>query len=259
MLSLNSFFRAKETESGRYAVLIYDKAFDGRHGIESAGRKLSQFPAAAENDREWNGLLTNRYLEVSAILRRMPTHDAELDRAHNPLPYFIEAPQLAWERAPENLRIQNGFMAFANLLKHVVLLGLTEAQARRKEWNDFAPPNPEVISGICGNPSLGHWSRCLDWVRDFSDRLPIFGGWINAMAEKRAEIINLTEQRNKYAHPSSVLERSFVDAIEGQLEIFFTDTVRKFRRGKKIRILLPRSRKALRRENETMFEFAVAT
>jgi hypothetical protein len=226
-----------------------------RHAIDRSSHQLSQFQAGKENARELHGLLANRYLEVTTILERMPTHDAELERAHSPLPYFVEAPLIAWERAAENLKIQNGFMAFGNLLRQIVLFGLAEIQAPRKQWSDFVPPPPDVIAGIRANPSLGHWSKCLDWLGRYANALPMFGGWIQAMEEHRTQTIELTELRNKYAHPTSVLERAFVENIKGQLEVFFTDVVRKLRREEGVRVILPLSRRALKRKKGIIFEF----
>jgi len=227
-----------------------------RHAIDRSSQRLSRFQAGKETAQELHGLLANRYLEVAAIVRRLPKHDAELERAHRPLPYFIEASLIGWERAPENLKIQNGFMAFGNLLRAVVLLGLTEVQARREQWSEFTPPPPDVIGGIRANPSFGHWSKCLDWLGRHADALPMFGGWVRALREHRAQIIELTELRNKYAHPASVLERALVENITQHLEAFFMQTVRKLRREEGVKVILPLSRRALRREAETVFEFS---
>jgi hypothetical protein len=226
-----------------------------RHAIDRTSQKLSRFQAGKGNARELHGLLANRYLEVATIVKRMPKHDAELERAHCPLPYFVEAPLIAWERAPENLKIQNGFMAFGNLLRQVVLLGLTEVQVCRKQLTEFKPPPLDVIAGIRGNPSLGHWSKCLDWLNRYAGALPIFGGWVQAMGEHRTQTIELTELRNKYAHPTGVLERAFIENIKRQLEAFLFATVRKLRREIGGRVILPLSRRALPQKSDTTFEF----
>ena len=226
-----------------------------RHAINLLSRRLSQFQAGNETASELHGLLANRYSEVATVLERMPTHDAELERTHRPLPYFIEAPLIAWERASENLKLQNGFMAFGSLLKTAALLGLTELQGVRNGLSEFTPPSPDVIGGMCGNPSLGHWSKCLDWLSHYVNALPMFGGWIRTMQEHRAQLINLTELRNKYAHPAGVLERAFIEHVNQQLEEFFATAVRRLRRENRVKMLLPLSRRALRREYETAFEF----
>jgi hypothetical protein len=226
-----------------------------RHAIDRSSQQLSQFQAGKENARELHELLANRYLEVAATLKRMPTHDAERERAQRPLPYFIEASLIAWERAPENLKVQNGFMAFGNLLRSIALFGIAEIQVRRKQWSEFEPPSPDVIAGIQANPSFGHWSKCLDWLNRYANALPMFGGWIRVMGEHRMQTITLTELRNKYAHPASVLERAFVENIKAQLEAFFSDVVRKLRREEGVSVILPLSRRALRREKEIAFEF----
>lgn len=234
------------------------RAFEAKaysHAINLTSQRLSRFQAGEETASELHGLLANRYLEVATILGRMPTHDAELERAHRPLPYFVEAPLIAWERAPENLKLQNGFMAFGNLLKTVVLLGLTEVHSTKNAVGEFTPPPPDVIGGIRANPSLGHWSKCLDWLNRHVEALPMFGGWIRLMQEHRAQIIELTELRNKYAHPAGVLELAFIEHITRQLEAFFIAVVPKLRRANGVSVLLPLSRRALRRENETVFEF----
>lgn len=226
-----------------------------RHAIDISSRYLSRFQMGKESANELHGLLANRYLEVAAILKRMPTYDTELERARLPLPYFIEAPLIAWERSPDNLKIQNGFMAFGNLLKQVVLLGLIEAHTVKDKLDDFKPLPKDLMAGISANPSLGHWSKCLDWLGRYAGRLQIFGGWIRVMVEHRAQTIQLNELRNKYAHPTSVLERAFIENINNQLESYFAGVVRKLRREPIVKIILPLSRRAVRRESVITFEF----
>ena len=226
-----------------------------RHAIDIKSRNLSDFQTGKENASELHGLLANRYSEVTTILNRMPTYDAEFERMHFPLPYFIEAPFIAWERAPNILKIQNGFMAFGNLLKQVVLLGLIEVQASKNRLTDFKPQPKDLIAGISGHPSLGHWSKCLDWLGAFAAELTIFGGWIRVLVEHRTQTILLTELRNKYAHPSCVLERAFLESIRKQLDAFFTKVLPKLRREKKVKMILPLVRRAVRQQTEISFEF----
>lgn len=226
-----------------------------RHGINKESAQLSQFQEGKESARDLHGLLANRYEEVRNATSRLPKHDAESERARHPLPYFIEAPLIAWERSPEAFEVQNGFIAFGNLLRQIALLGLCELQAVRASGGKIEVPDKDLLSGIGGNPSLGHWSRCLDWLHSNTSVLQLFGDWVRIFAEQRKKTIELVELRNKHAHAATILERSFIEHIHRALAEYFHEVVPEMRKNDNVRIFLPNSRKAIRTDNGTVFQF----
>lgn len=240
-----------------------------RHAIDQQSKRLSQFQEGRETTFELHRLLVNRYEEVVSTVSRLPKKDTELERAQYPLPYFLEAPLIVWERSDKNFKAQNGFICFGNLLKQVSLLGLCELQVVLKanpdlwdgdqnglnEKQDLLPIDRELLAGIQGNPSLGHWSRFIDWIAPYERVLPMFGKWVSILRSVRKQTIEIIELRNKHAHSSSILERSFYEEIEAKLASFFSTVISTLRKEHPLHFLLPISRKAVREGNSTKYVF----
>lgn len=216
-----------------------------RHSQRLERVEIGKSPAPTATDLR--KLLANRFEEVLYLADRVPEPNAELDRAKHPLPYFMEAVFLAWERAPEKLKVQNGLASFGNLIRVVALLGLTELQAVRPELGQFSSPADDLMKGVTGNPSLGHWSRFLDYLGSYLPHLPFFKGWLDALLVRRKAMIELIELRNKYSHPASSIEQGLLDDLVSKLHEFLGDVSHSLRQsGGSLSIFLPRVRKAIR-------------
>jgi len=251
-------FAKAENSSIELPSLLEQKrhAFEARcyrHQIQRNSQRLENVEVGkspAPTAKDLRKLLANRFEEVLYLAGRVPEPNAELERAKHPLPYFMEAAFLAWERAPEKLKVQNGLASFGNLIRIIALLGLTELQVNRLKLTQFALPAPELIKGIMGNPSLGHWSRFLDYLGGYLPHLPFFKGWLGALLVHRKAMIELIELRNKYSHPASSIEQTMLDDLISKLHSFLGELSHALRQlGGSLSIFLPRARKAIRASN----------
>lgn len=226
-----------------------------RHAIRRKAARLEDVQSALESTSspdEVRRFLAARLNDVSEIARSTTKLNAEIERAKRPLPFFIECILLGWERSARSSKVPNGFASFGNLLRVISLLGLAELQSHQRRSSSLPAPL-DVMKGISGNPSIGHWSKLVDFLAAQKDGLPFFGAWLGVLAVHRKAAIELIELRNSYAHPSSAIEQSMLDEICTKLSFYFDEVQRGLRsKAPACSAFLPQSRKSVRAEAQAV-------
>ncbi len=189
-----------------------------------------------------------RHEEIDHILQRLPTPDNELRRAINPLPYFLEAPLLDWERAPAELKVLTGLTAFGNVIRILALLGMADIRLGG-ELPLKQRPSTDLIDALkTTNISLGDWSKWLDWVACNDANLDSCKEWMRTITGLRGAIIELIEIRNReVAHKSGLISLESLKKLEENLHCFFDQLYDGLRQTSKLNgFFLPKSRVAVR-------------
>lgn len=239
------------------------QSFESRsylHQIHQQSQRLARIDVGQSSKptaQDLHKFLANRFEEVTYLADRVPEFNSELERAKHPLPYFIEVGFLAWERAPEKLKMQNGMACFGNLIRIIALLGLTELQTNPSKPMAFLVPVAEVMKGIQGNPSLGHWSRFLDRLGEHLESLQFFRGWVEALLLHRKTVIKLIELRNEHAHPSSVIDQSMLDDLVSKLHGFLTEISYTLRQSSgSLSVFVSQARKLIRAKTGNEYQLS---
>lgn len=221
------------------------------HAAKIKAKQLDNFTHLAAKLPDVFGqraLWETRHREIDYILHRLPKPDNELRRAINPLPYFLEAPLLDWERAPAQVKVLTGLTGFGNVLRILALLGMADLRLGGNLPLKQKPSMDLMAALTTRNPSLGDWSKWLDWVGCNSDNLSLFKDWMRTITGLRTTIIELIEIRNKeVAHKSGPISLGKLGEIEENLHHFFDQLYDGLRRASQLNdFYLPKSRVAVR-------------
>lgn len=214
--------------------------------FEQRGKTSSSKPEKPLPHEHLRKQVELRYKYVSSILDTTPEQSKELERALRPLPYFFEAPLLAWERSGEKIRLHSANACLEQLLKISCLLALEELHQCGGVIQDLIYPDCELLQKIQGHPSLGDWSRLLDEVAKNRKHFKVWGEWVDTLVQGRMAIIEAITARNRISHPDHTIDIEFVDETEAVYQKLFDAMFPKLRTAcGQSRVVTSKSRKVL--------------
>jgi hypothetical protein len=181
-----------------------------------------------------------RYHILQRIKEALPSDEQEIARVTHPIPYFIEQPLIHWERATPGNRFLVGSACLSQILKTTSLVGLEELHA---VWSSIEslPAFPDgLLESLCGKPSLGHWSRCVDHLAKLNHHFSVWNAWIQSINSERELIIQLIELRNQISHPDFLLDPDILSTSEEIFTQLFNRLLPKLRSAiADVEVLLP--------------------
>jgi len=236
-----------------------------KNQIESLSRRFEKIDISSNTTisfTDYRKRIVGRLQMVRSLAELAPKEEVEIAKIFNPLPIFIEIPLLHWERADERNKYRSGVALLEQTLKTTCLFGLEELHAVRSSIDELKAFPKDMLEGIMGRPSLGHWWSCIENLIPLTQLFPVWGHWIKTIHSFGRKITRLIEARNRIAHPDFVLNPSDIVDAESLFSNVFEELIPTLRNCiNNIDILIPLSRKVVRDldgKNEHVFSALTA-